>query len=129
MKRNTTEKTHRAVPKPTHITDFDQYRIRQVTDKEKAPQNATVAIVTFQPQVPIDNRLHDTDDNWVFTVPIEDAVDTDNQILESDTHQSDSLISHDNAPTNIIEPYTQELNWPFRITVEAVLIPKEEENE
>jgi hypothetical protein len=73
------------------------------------------ALVTFYPQIWRGDRAitaHEQIEK--FTVPLEDALDDDGEMLEDDSYGSDQLRCHDNAPK-----MAREWDGPFYVTVDG----------
>ena len=70
--------------------------------------------VKFHPQV-WDNGYALTGDAFEFTVPRDDAIDEDGELLEDATGESDQLRNHPNAPKKATK-------WqgPFFVTLEEI---------
>ncbi|EMA54377.1 hypothetical protein [Halococcus salifodinae] len=79
--------------------------------------DADEAIVTFHPQIWLDNRALTSDDTETYTVPIEAALDDNGELLEDDSRESDGLANHENAPERA-------QNWsendPYYVTIDGL---------
>lgn len=76
--------------------------------------------VTFVPQTTVslgDSIVYDEDKEKVsFEVPREDAVDENGNLLQGDTHESDELRTHDNAPRKLKDvTHPDYHDGPFRM--------------
>jgi hypothetical protein len=85
------------------------------TDQARQIEEAEEAVVTFHPQIWHDNRAITSDDPERFTVPIEDALTPEGELLEDDTGESDQLRHHENAPER-----AQQWDGPFYVTIDEV---------
>jgi len=83
---------------------------REIEEDEKAK-------VTFHPQAWQNDYAvpADPEGETEFIVPLSDATDEDGNLLENDTHESDVLKDHGNAPR-----WIREWNGPFYIEVERL---------
>jgi hypothetical protein len=87
------------------------------SDVSLAPhlEGTTEAVVTFYPQIWRNDRAITGDETETFTVPIEEAVGDDGELLEDNTDKSGVLAYHENAPERA-------QNWygPFYVTIDEV---------
>lgn len=105
---------------PPRVAEWDgPFEIRYMEFLDKTRYNAETATVTFHPQIPVDRRLVVPDDTWTFTVPIEEVIDDDGDLLEGNTYESDRLVQHDNAPL-IAQEWGKLTNWCFRVSIDDI---------
>ena len=70
------------------------------------------AVVTFHPQIWHDNRALTSDETETYTVPIEDVLDDNGELLTDDAGKSDALADHETAPERV-----QNGDGPFYVTI------------
>lgn len=82
---------------------------------ESDPDRPTEAVVKFYPQVWDENDYALTGAPFTFTVPYEDALNDDGELVEDSSHESDLLRNHENAPEVV-----QKWQGPFYVVVNEV---------
>lgn len=111
-------KYHSAAPE--RVTTWDgPFEIYYNDFIDAIRHRAGTATVTFHPQVPVNRRLVVPDDTWTFTVPVDEVLDADGNVIGGDTPESDRLANHENAPA-IAQEWSKLTGWCYKITIDSV---------
>lgn len=85
------------------------------TDSEADLDSATAVIVTFHPQIWRNDHAVTGTETETYALPIEDVLDENGELPESNTDESDELAWHDDAPKR-----ARQWQGPFYVTVGGV---------